>query len=421
MRWIVSPADVQQRNIRNVLIDGIGVGLVNGIGTFLAVFLIRLGASPFLVGLLTSLPALTGILLAFPIGRLLERQRNVVPWYSRSRVWVLGSYALIGVVPFFFSNQAAPIAILLIWAAVTIPQTIVNVAFTVVMGAVAGPDKRYYLMSRRWSVLGITTAISVAIAGVILDLMSFPLNYQVVFIASFVGGMVSFIFSSQIIIPDNEVEEEPAEQQSWRERIREGVGALRENVPFSQFVISQFVFRFGMALAMPIFPLYWVRDLNASDSWIGVINTVQSAVLLGAYFIWSSLTQKRGAVTVLRICTLGIALYPLFTGLTRSVLPLPVYAGMAGVFNAGIDLVLFDILLSTTPKRHNASYIALYQLTNYLATFLAPFLGTALGDAFGYSTALFVASGLRFVGLGLFILYGVGVAQAPPEEAASRP
>src|SRR6476661_9407547 len=115
-RWLTQPANVQQRNVRNVLIDGIGVGLVNGVATFLSVFLVRLGASPFLVGLLTSMPALTGIMLAIPVGRLLERQRNIVPWYSRARVWVLSSYALTGLVPFIFAGTNAAIPIIAIWA-----------------------------------------------------------------------------------------------------------------------------------------------------------------------------------------------------------------------------------------------------------------------------------------------------------------
>ena len=43
----LSPDDVVMvRNQRSVVIDGIGVGIVGGIATFLAVFLARLGASP---------------------------------------------------------------------------------------------------------------------------------------------------------------------------------------------------------------------------------------------------------------------------------------------------------------------------------------------------------------------------------------
>src|SRR6266516_5724963 len=121
-RWLTRPASVEERNVRNVLIDGMGVGLVNGVAAFLSVFLVRLGATPFLVGLLTSMPALTGMLLAIPVGRLLERQRDILPWYSRVRVLVLGSYALTGLVPFLFQPNAAIIAIIALWAIATVPQ-----------------------------------------------------------------------------------------------------------------------------------------------------------------------------------------------------------------------------------------------------------------------------------------------------------
>ncbi len=408
-RWFTRPANTQERNTRNVLIDGIGVGIVSGVATFLSVFLVRLGASPFLVGLLTSMPALTGILLALPVGRMLERQRNIVPWYSRARVWVLGSYAITGLVPFIFPLSAAPIPIIVIWAIATVPQTIVNVAFTVVMGAVAGPDKRYYLMSRRWSILGVTTSVTVALAGWLLETIRFPLNYQSVFIGSFIGGLLSFAFSSRIVIPSNE--QAAAESRRGlrrRDRLREGLAALRENAIFSRFLLSQFVFRCGLTLALPLFPLYWVRELHASDGWIGIINTVNSGVLIGAYFLWSTLSRRKGATLVLWICSFGLSFYPLLTGLTHTVTPLPLYAGMAGIFAAGIDLVLFDMLLSTCPPDHIASYVALYQLTIYIATFLAPTLGTFLAGTFGPTPALFVSSGLRFAGAVLFVLLRVG-------------
>jgi hypothetical protein len=409
VRWFARPANTQSRNVRNVLIDGIGVGLVQGVATFLSVFLVRLGASSLLVGLLTAMPALTGMLLALPVGRLLERQRNVVPWYSRARVWVLGSYALTGLVPFVFPLEAAPIATIAIWAVATVPQTIVNVAFTIVMGAVAGPDRRFYLMSRRWSLVGLTTAVTVAITGWLLDRIAFPLNYQAVFIGSFAGGLLSFTFSSRITIPDNDPAEAADTPHTWRERLGESVAALRENAAYSRFLLSQFVFRCGLAMAIPLFPLYWVRDLGASDAWIGVINTVNSGVLLVAYFLWSTVSRRRGNRLVLLACSFGLVLYPLLTGLTRSTLPLPLYAGLAGIFGAGIDLVLFDILLLTCPKRHTASYVALYQLTTYVATFVAPILGTTIAAGLGLPTGLFTAGGLRLAGAVLFVALGVGV------------
>ena len=408
---VFQPADTQQRNIRNVLLDGVGVGLVNGVATFLSVFLVRLNATSFLVGLLTSLPALAGMLLALPIGRLLERQRNIVPWYTRSRIAGFAAYLLIGAAPFILPRDWLALVTIGIWALATVPQTILNVAFTVVMGAVAGPSRRYYLMSRRWSILGITTAVSVALCGWVLNQLPFPRNYQAIFIGSFLGGVLSFAFASRIVIPDNPPPE-PSASRGWLAGVVESVTALREHAAYSQFVGSQFVFRLGMGLGMPLFPLYWVRELNASDAWIGVINTVSSAVLLIAYFIWSSLTQRRGAGLVLRICIFGIACYPLVTALTKSAAPLPLYAGFANLFLAGIDLVLFDILLATSPKQHTASYVALYQLTTYVALFFGPFIGTTLADWLGFTPALLIAALVRFLGLGMFVLFNIGAREA---------
>jgi MFS family permease len=416
-RWLTRPANVQQRNVRNVLIDGIGVALVQGVATFLSVFLVRLGATPFMVGLLTSMPALTGMLLAIPVGRLLERQRDILPWYSRVRVLVLGSYALTGLVPFLFPPEATIIAIIAIWAVATVPQAVVNVAFTMVMSAVAGPTQRYYLMSRRWSIMGVTTAITVVLVGLILDAIRFPLNYQLVFIASFAGGMLSFAFSNRIELPPNtQPEANQPDSVPLAQRLRTSLAAMRENVDYNRFLISQFVFRCGLSLAVPLFPLYWVRELNAPDSWIGVINTVNSGVLMVAYFLWSKVSERRGNSAVLVASAFGLVFYPLLTGLTTSLAPLPVYAGFAGIFAAGIDLVMFDILIDTCPPRHAASYIALYQTTTYIAAFLAPTLGTYLADALGYGPALFVSAGLRLLGAVLFVTMGVGKRKRPGDK-----
>ncbi|NWG20773.1 MAG: MFS transporter [Chloroflexi bacterium] len=409
------PLDVQQQNVRSVLIDGIGVGIVTGVSTFLGVFLTRLGASPFLVGLLTSLPALTGMVLAIPAGRFLERQRNMVPWYSRSRALVQGSFVLMGLTPFLFNQDLTAYAIIAIWALVTIPQTIVNITFTLVMGAVAGPRQRQYLMSRRWSVLGATTAITVALIGAFLDLVVFPLNYQIVFGASFVGGMLSFLFSSKLTIPDNPpLAEEDTAKQSLQAYFRDMLAVLREQTPFTRFVISAFVFNLGLMLALPLFPLYWVRQLHASDFWIGLINMTNNGVLLAAYFFWTAITRRKGNVLVLRICLFGLVLYPLLTALTPRVEPLVFYAALAGVFGAGLNLVLFDMSLATVPPERTASYIALYQLTTYIATLVAPLLGTFLADMFGYTPALLISAAFRFAGAALFVALGVGMSAAQP-------
>lgn len=408
LQWLIRPADTSERNIRNVLIDGVGVGIVTGVGAFLPVFLARLGASNLQVGLITSLPALTGALLAVPFGHLLERRRNIVPWYSNARAWVLWSYALFGIVPFLVPQSAVAWTIIAIWALVTVPSTVVNVAFTVVMGGVAGPRRRFYLMSRRWSILGATTAITVALVGAILEMLPFPLNYQVVFIGSFGGGLVSYLFSRAIVLPDNTPSAAPQLKVSVLRRLRTGWAAVRARPAFAAFIGSAFVFRSGIAMALPLFPLYWVRTVQASDAWIGIIQTANSAVLLIAYFLWSNWARRYGIRRVLLISSLGMALYPLLTAVTPVVWLLAVYAAMVGFMLAGNDLVTFDLVLSTCPADHQPVYVGFYQTLQNLALFVMPLVGTLLAEATSITLALLVAGALRLLGTLLYAVLGVG-------------
>ena len=119
-RQVTNP--VQRDNFKNVLRDGLAVGYATAGMPFLAVFLTRLGASNFEVGLLTSMPAFTGLLFAIPLGVWLQQKRNIIPWYSWTRFLQLSGFALTGVIPFLFPQEVWVSAIILVWGLITFPQ-----------------------------------------------------------------------------------------------------------------------------------------------------------------------------------------------------------------------------------------------------------------------------------------------------------
>src|SRR6185369_4867713 len=193
--------DIQKRNFRYVQIDAIGVSISNVAAPFLPVFLTRLGASNFQVGLLSSMPGVTGLLLAILVGRFLQTRRDIVPWYSLSRLMVILCYALTGILTLAISEKFVILATLAIWAFATLPQTALSVAFSVVMNAVAGPEGRYALLSRRWTIFGLTGVIGTFIVTRLIDLIEFPRNYEVMFFGLSIGGLISFYFSRKIKLP----------------------------------------------------------------------------------------------------------------------------------------------------------------------------------------------------------------------------
>ncbi|MBN1438017.1 MAG: hypothetical protein JW929_01300 [Anaerolineales bacterium] len=388
-------------NYRNVQVDAVGIGLSAAATPFLPVFLARLGAGAFEVGLLTVMPAVAGLIFALAIGRFLNARRNIVPWFSFSRFLVVSSYAATGAAPFLVPREWLIPAVIGIWAAATIPQTLVNVAFSVVMNAVAGPGGRYDLLSRRWTILGFTSAVFVLAAGAVLDRIAFPVNYQAVFLALSVGGLISLRFSSHIVLPER-ASQPAAKGASWRNTLRDYIRLVRSRPDFLSFTLKRFVFFAGVTLAQPILPLYYVRTIRASDSWIGAISMVTTVVMLAGYPLWARQSRVRGSRFVLLATTFGVGLFPLLVAFTRRVEVIALLAGLMGMFQAGVDLVLFDELMKTIPEEYSALFVSFSQLFTYLPTVAAPLLGTLLAEGIGLGGALVAAAVLRLAGTALF-------------------
>jgi MFS family permease len=411
--------DIRKRNFRNVQIDAVGVGLASAAAPFLPVLLARLHASNLQVGLLTTMPSVTGLILALAAGRFLQTRRNVVPWFSLARLIVLSCYALTGLIPFFVPRQVTVVAVLFIWAAATLPQTVVAVGFSVVMSAVAGPQGRYSLMSRRWFTLGLTGVLATAgIDEVLKRWTKFPLNYQAIFLGLSLGGLISYYFSSHIRLPDTKPPKDMVEasKQSLRKNAGTYASLLRSQPAFVSFVSKRLVYLLGVAFAAPLFPLYFVNVIHASDDWIAKINMAFTIGAMVGYVIWTRLSRIRGSRLVLLATTLGMSLYPALVASTGRVEIIRVYALLAGTFQAGLDLVFFDELMKTVPEEYSATFVSLAQSLGYVSTIFGPMLATLTGNQIGVGGALAISAVIRLSGFALFAWKGRAARDAIPVE-----
>ena len=383
-----------------VQLEGTGVALANGAAPFLPVFLARLGASNFQVGLLSAMPAFTGLLFSVAVGGWLLSQHSVAPWYARGRFLSILAFGLTGLITLILPPIFSVPAILVIWALTTLPQVMVNVTFSVVMNAVAGPNLRYDLLSRRWSMMGLITAVCIALTGQVLQRLSFPFNYQIAFMFLSVGGLVSLFFGSRLRLPDYSRQNGPA--QSARQQWGAIGGLLRGQPAFVSVAGKRFLYMAGVALAAPIVPLYYVRVAHANDAAIGLIATFQTLTLLIGYRLWTRLGERRGSRPVLLLTTLALAAYPALAAATQQVWVLAVLAGLAGIFQAGFDLVFFDELMKRVPAGQAPLFVSFDQSAQNLAAVAAPLIGTLLADRLGLGGALLVSGGLRFAAFLLF-------------------
>lgn len=393
----------QKLNFRFVQIDAVGVSISNISAPFLPVFLTRLGATNFQVGLLSSMPGVTGLILAIIVGRFLQSRKNVVPWYSLSRLMVILCYALTGILTLLIEDRFTIIATLAIWAFATIPQTALAVAFSVVMNGVAGPTGRYALLSRRWTIFGLTGVIGTFIVTRVIDLVDFPVNYAVMFLVLSLGGFLSFYFSRKIVLPDQLPPPITDSGAPWK-GFQNVLGLLKANPAFLSFALKRFVYFSAITLSAPIMPLFLVREVRATDGQIGTVNMVMTIVMLAGYFLWPRVSLRRSGRFVLLATTLGMVLYPALSAATPRIELIILYAGIAGFFQGGLDLVFFDELMKRVPPDYSATFVSIAQSMQYLSMILAPLLGTWLTQYIGLGGALWLSAGLRLLGFLLFLL-----------------
>ncbi len=413
---------LEERNVRLLTVDTAIQGVIQGgIAAFVAVFLVRLGASNAVIGLLASAPALGSIFLSVPAGAWLEGRPDLVRIVVLGRLGIRVCYLAIAVVPFFLSGAAAIWPIVALWTLTSVPAAVVNPAWTAVVAAIVPPRRRPSVNGTRWSLLSIVTAIAGAGFGGMLDRIVSPLNFQIVFLVSFLVGMVTLFTFDQIRLPKGvpspgqagpHRHPAPSLPEMWR--------IVREYPPFARFVFTSFVYRIGLNLPVALFSIYWVREAHASNTIIGIQNTAASLALVVSYLVWGRLAARNGHRIVLLLASAGTALYPLATGFVSQELWLIPVALIWGAFASGIDVSFFEALLRTCPADRLQTFIGINTALANLVIFVAPIAGTMLADLIGIHLALFTAAAISLIGTGLFYTLAIAVEEPPARLAATK-
>jgi len=413
------PRATEDRNILFVTLDGVVLGLTTAASAFLSVFVVRLGASAFWVSMLTSLPALIHLTLALPASRFIERRRQVVSLFAGTRILAHSAYFLTGLLPFFLVGPRAAQGIVVLWGFSAVLTSFSNLAFTLVMSRAVCRERRALLMSSRWTAMGVSKIVVVALAGQILARLPFPLNYQIVFMGSFSADLLAFYFISQVQNPD---QEPPARTEGPSEpllvRLKSLANEIMQCRPFIRFSLARNAFWLGIETVAPLIPIYWVKNLQASDAWVSYFNAAVTATTLLSYGFWVRMKRKRGNRFVLLAGVLGRSLYPLFVALTPSSPVMLVAAAFNGVTFASENLMFFDAFLDTIPKGREPRFVAMNQTIANTIAFLAPPLGAFLLPYLGIRPLFMLGSGVALTGFLLFWLGGVAKESQRTAEAS---
>jgi MFS family permease len=390
-------------NARILSLEVTWAGAAGGVFSgFLSIFALRLGASPFEIGLLTTGPALASIIFPLPATRLVKRHWGKAVVVVPLAIYRL-FYAVVALVP-LLPQQGRVVVLVAALGLLSVPLAVFNTAFVPLFAKVLPQDMRGRIIGIRGTFAGLTSTVAVLVAGWILDRIPFPLNFEIMFGVAFFFAQMSTWLISRLAIPALN-EDVPASAASM-ERAATGragiLGRLPRHGPFWRFMASVVVLLLGVYFPMALYPLVMVDRLHASNAWIGAFSMGGGlcGVVLAA--LWAKGSAKIGSRWLLvAICAL-YTLVPLGASHTASLeayIPVSLAGGGLG---AVLGMGLLQCLLEVTPERQQTEYMAIYSMVANIAVASAPILGTTVLSIAGMPWAFALAA--SFVALGSILL-----------------
>jgi MFS family permease len=404
MPWHTDTTSLEGRNLRNLYTETAWFGLLNGLATtFVSVFALRLGATTGQVGWLTALTALVNVVWLIPAARLIERQRRRLPLILVTGLLQRLGYLAMALMPVIVITGQVE-ALIVINTLITLPAAVINTAITSLIPDLTTPERRGQVVSARWLILSVMATTAALAGGRILDLMPVPTNYQVLLGVGAFLSLLSLRYLRRIQVPGGVIvhrTDQPRERYSLQ-RLRQSLTQIFSHRDFVRFAMASFVFYWGLYLPGALWSVIRVRNLGATDTWIGIIAVVVNGATIAGYLVWGKVTARWSQHRILVITAVAVAAYAFSTAFVPTIAWMIPTSILGGFSWAGCNLVLFSVMLGVSPNEHRPTYVAFYTALMNITAFGGPLLGAALSDWAGIRTAFVVASGVRLVGAILF-------------------
>ncbi len=393
-REFASPTE--KANFQHMVGDIAWYGLaLASLSRFLSVFAIRVGATPMELGLISSLPPLV-VLFSSMLGAWWMRRYEDK---TASLLWP----GLIMRLPFLLPAFAPllPLHLQPLWliVSVTVPavtQGVAGVIFTVLVRQGIRDANMTPLLGQRSVVMNVTIAVAAIAFGVWLELVPFPINYQAMFVLSFLLTLVSAWHIQQLkplepppqtALPATVTQPQPAVGSSpWRSQ------------RFLMVVLVIMLSHIAFTSITSITPLRLVDDLGANEGFMAL--SALSELAAGAVI---SLFANRLVLWLGNRGVIGLSM--VFTGVGALILavvgnlPLTLIGtALSGAAWTAATIGVFGFFIEATPYDEVTSYSTAYQQAVGLALFIGPMLGSGLVQSgMPVVQVLLIGAAMRFV------------------------
>lgn len=416
------PVPAEHRtNFNHLIFDIAWFGVLNGSAiAFVAVYATRLGADAFQLGLLNAGPAIVNLWFALPAGRWLQDQRISRATFFSSILhrWF---YLLWVFLPFFFAPDAQVWLLVVLTVLMSIPGTALSIGFNGLFAATVPAEWRAQVVGVRNAAYALTSIGVTLICGWLLNTTPFPVGYQLVFLLGFIGAAMSSLHL-WFVRPADEHRNpgtgkslgdwaQPGVAGAWQS-LRTTVGLrflLRQkplssrwfnplkDLPYRKVLLLVFAMHLTLYLAVPLFPIYLVRQIGLDDQIIGLGNGIFYVALFGASTQLDRVTRRFGHQRTMALGILVISLYPAILSQADGATLYLVASIMGGAGWALAGGAVGNYVLDKTPDHSRPSYLAWYNMSLQAGILLGALIAPAMAGWWGLTIGLIFAAACRFL------------------------
>ncbi len=358
-------------------------------------YLLRLDASITLISVYVGLTALGPLVLGPAIVVYLQGS-------AQKRVWMLvsGFAARIGLFvpmlsPFFGENDAIfATAAFIVFA---IPAIVYGALWIPIPGVAIHQDQRPELISSRIRIANSGFMVANILFGAGMIFLTFPNNYYFIFIISTFFGVLEIYNVSKIRVP----KVDPWDQGKLRSKLKtQKIGEERDFLLFIGVICLAIS---AMSVAGPLQTIYFLKELNFSDRWMGAWAILLAFGAVVGISIWQRVQKRFGSYRILTITIPLAPLYFIFMTIFPDKYMILLAVFYTGIMNAGSDLGIQLGLYRLGSDKSREVLINLYVGISAGIGFVAAFFIPIFTAHFAL-TSIFIASYVLRFGLS-FLFY----------------
>jgi MFS family permease len=364
------------------LVQGLAEELIS---PFIPLYALSLGATKALIGLVSSLPNVAGLLSQALWGSVAEIAKK------KKFLVIIGGivWSLFWIPISFVKDPYALIALLTlqsILSSVTVP------AWTIMFIELSPKYKRGEISGNLNTASGIGYFVGNILGGLILR--QFGFGYFIFYMICFLG-----IISKLVFIPVKEPVI-PSTTQSFKEVLRSTFSfEIAKNRRLMNLISVIAFLNFSVNIAGPFFSVYTVEKLGGNIMDVAIISAIGFISGIVFYRPWGTLVDYLGTRTVMLSCIIPISFYPFVYAISNNLVWVYLYAFIGQAAWAGFNTALFVYLSHILPHEKGSTSVAMYNMLTGLSSAIAPFVGGMIAEFAGIWFVFILSTILRLVSM----------------------